>query len=544
MRDQIKRYALDNAIQYNGKANPSAVVGKVFSAFPDKKGPETIKLIQEVCNEVNKLSLDEQKKELDRLGHIEKKEKSNEFVLPELAKANGPITVRLAPNPSGHLHIGHARQGILNWLYHQKYGGEYLLRYDDTDPKNKVPLKEVYKEGIKDLAWLGIKPTKTVIQSKRLSTYYKYGTMFVNKGKAYVCRCETESKRESLSKKQTCPCREESLKVQKKEWKKFLKEYKEGQAVLRIKTDLDHKNPAVRDWPAFRIVDNPQHPLVKNKHVWPLLNFASAIDDFEFKVTHIIRGIDLQVSDERQIYVYNVLGREYPVTIYTGKMNYEGIKSKSAAKAMITSGELEGWDDIRLGTLRALRRRGILPETIIHFMKDAGLTRSEVTISQEKLGAFNRQLIDKKVDRYFFIPNPKKITIAKSPKVVAEVPLHPDLPERGTRTLKGKGTFLVGDELLPDKMYRLIHGFNFKDLTFVSKDQDSSLKAQLIQWLPDNNKNIPVEILMIDGTVMTGLAEPLVKKLKEGDMVQFVRIGFCRLDKKSKDKLTFWMSHE
>ncbi len=544
MRDLIRRYALENAVKYGGKTNPGAVIGKVFAEFPDKKNPEVIKEIHAVCSEVNKLSVDDQKKQLEVYGPQELKKKSQEFSLPELQNVSGPVILRFAPNPSGHLHIGHARQAVINWIYHERYGGEYILREDDTDPKNKVPLKEVYNEAIKDLAWLGIKPTEVVIQSKRLPIYYKYAKQFVDQGKAYVCRCGVGEKRNSLSQKLSCKCREESVSIQKKEWKKFFSEYKEGEAVLRIKTDLQHKNPAVRDWPAFRIVDNPQHPLVKNKHVWPLLNFASAIDDIEFQITHIIRGIDLQVSDERQKYIFEALGKQYPVTIYTGKMNFQGTKSKSEAKQKIESGEFVGWDDIRLGTFRALRRRGILPETVVHFMKEAGLSKSEMTISMEKLAAFNRQLLDRSANRYFFVANPKQVTIQNAPKLKVVVPLHPDVPERGSKIFHTAGKFLLADELQRGKIYRLMHAFNIRDHVFLSKDLDLSLHAQLIHWLPDNDKNIPVEVLMPDGSIVSGLGEPSLKKLKIGTHVQFYRFGFVILDVKENEKLVFWMSHE
>src|SRR3989338_6910506 len=134
---------------------------------------------------------------------------------------------------------------------------------------------------------------------------------------------------------------------------------KEGEAVARVKTDLKNKNPAVRDWPAFRIVDKSKHPFDTKTRVWPLLNFASAIDDYEFGITHIIRGIDLGVSDDRQKYLYDYFKWKYPETIYTGKLYVKGVKSTSETKKLIKEGKLEGWDDIRIGTLMALRRRGI-----------------------------------------------------------------------------------------------------------------------------------------------------------------------------------------
>ena len=140
-------------------------------------------------------------------------------------------------------------------------------------------------------------------------------------------------------------------------------DYKEGEVVMRIKTNLLHRNPAVRDWPAFRIIDKGKHPF-KKARVWPLLNFASAIDDYEFKITHIVRGIDLRISDERQGYIYKYFGWKYPETIYTGRLFFQGLKSTSEIKKLIKEGKLTGWNDLSLGTIRTLRRRGFKAEAI------------------------------------------------------------------------------------------------------------------------------------------------------------------------------------
>ena len=136
--------------------------------------------------------------------------------------------------------------------------------------------------------------------------------------------------------------------------------YKEGEAVYRVKTDLENPDPAVRDWPGFRIIQKSKHPLDKKSRVWPLLNFASAIDDKEFNITHIVRGIDLRISDDRQGYIYKYFGWKYPTTIYQGKLILKGTKSKTEIKEKLAAGELDGWDDPRLSTVMAFRKRGFL----------------------------------------------------------------------------------------------------------------------------------------------------------------------------------------
>jgi len=165
-----------------------------------------------------------------------------------------------------------------------------------------------------------------VRQSSRLRTYYLYAEKLIEINGAYVCTCETEVWKKLVWKQNACPCRVLPVKETMKRWKKMFKGYKEGEAVYRVKTDLNNKNPALRDWAGFRRIEESKHPFSKEK-VWPLLNFASAIDDHGFSVTHILRGIDLSISDDRQKYLYDYFGWTYPKTIYCGKFLVSGVKS-------------------------------------------------------------------------------------------------------------------------------------------------------------------------------------------------------------------------
>lgn len=317
---------------------------------------------------------------------------------------------------------------------------------------------------------------------------------------------------------------------------------KEGEAVVRVKTDLENKNPAVRDWPAFRIVDKSKHPLDKKTRVWPLLNFASAIDDHDFGITHIIRGIDLSVSDDRQKYLYDYFKWKYPETIYTGKLFVKGIKSTSQIREMIRKGELTGWDDIRIGTLMALKKRGIRAEAIINFIKDLGVHKNDVNVDMDNLYAYNRRIVEKS-NRYYFIEEPKKIKIKDAPKLTAKIHLHPDDEKRGFREFKTGDEFYVQDRLEKGRVYRFMHLFNFMDGKFVSKELDEKLHAKLIHWLPVINNLVSTEIIMDDGSVKKGLAEEGVKKLKIGDVIQFERNFFCCLNEKN-NKLVFSYTHK
>ena len=531
MDDLILKYVLYNSVKYD-KVEVNSVLGKIIAEKPELKNniKEVIKKINEKIKEVSKLSLEEKEKKLEGY-NFEKKEVKREL---ELQNVKGKVVMRFAPNPNGPIHIGHSRQAILNSYFCDKYKGDFILRFDDTDAKVKIPMKEAYKWTEEDLKWLGIKIKKVVRQSSRFDIYYKYAEQLINKNYAYVCECKDF--KDYVDKRKECPCR--NLKDHLKRWKNMFTKYKEGDTVLRIKTNIDDKNPAVIDWPAFRIIEKGKHPF-KKARVWPLLNFASAIDDYEFNITHIVRGIDLSISDERQGYIYKHFGWKYPETIYTGRLFFQGLKSTSEIKKLIKEGKLTGWNDLSLGTIRTLRRRGFKAEAIKNFILSMGINRNDVNIDINHLESFNKDIIDKESNRYFVVFNPKRIKI-DAPDMNVKVPLHPDF-ERGFRNFKTKQEFYIQDNLEKDKLYRFMHLFNFKDNKFVSKELDK--EAKLIHWLPVSKDLVNVEVLMNDNSVKKGLGERNLKNVKLNHIIQAERNFFMKLEKKQKNKLTFVYTH-
>ncbi len=538
---ELIRFILDNAVLHSGKAQVGSVISKILSVHPELKenAKELSEEVKGLVNDINSWDLERQKNKLKELGEFEVIEKEEKDKVPELKNTN-KLVVRFAPNPNGPISLGHCRPALWNWFISKKYGGKYILRFDDTDPKVKPPMKDAYKWFIEDLRWLGVKPNKVVTQSKRLKRYYKYAQKLINMNKAYVCTCETEKKRDLLRKGLKCECYD---KYQSDRWKDMFDKYKPGEAVLRIKTDLKNPNPAVRDWVAFRIIDGHKHPVNTKARVWPLLNFASAIDDHEFKVTHILRGIDLRVSGDRQKYIYDYFEWKYPETIYNGKILVAGVKSTSEARNLIDLGEVSGWDDPRLGTIRAFRRRGFEAGAIIKFITGAGIGKSDVNVSIDALASFNREIIDDKTKRYFFIEDPKRIKIERTPDEKVKIPLHPDHPEFGYRTLETKdGYFYVQDELEKDVNYRFMHLFNFKNKEFVSKGVDPNLKTKMLHWLPGGDL-VKAKVLMPDGKLAYGYCENDIKNVLIGEIVQFERNFFAKLEEKG-DTYNFIYCHK
>jgi len=546
MKD-IKILALENAVKHKGKADHGTVVGHLLAKNAElrKKSKEVVDEVMKVVEEINSLSLKEQTEALKKLDatRLEKKEIKEDRSLPDL-KPRGKVVMRIAPYPSGPLHIGNARPSVLNDEYVKRYGGKLILFMDDTiGSEAKNISKDSYRLIRTGLNWLKVKYDKEVYyKSDRLEIYYKYAKKIIKKGRAYVCTCNSADLRKNREKGIPCKCRRATIKQTLKKWEEMFTA-KEGSMALRIKTNIEHPNPAFRDRVIFRISDR-EHPRTKKKYrIWPLLDFSWAIDDHLLKMTHILRGKDLMIETDMERFIWKLFGWKEPKVIHHGLLQLEGVKlSKSKFKKEVESGEYSGWDDPRTWSLQSLKKRGILPGAIRSFILSFGLNQNEITAPVERLYAENKKLIDKKTNRYFFIEDPRKIKIKKAPLVVAKCPLHPDDEKRGYRTIKTAGQFYVPTRLKDDVVYRFMHLFNFKNNQFISLKYDKSIGAKMIHWLPVSDKLIKTEIVMPDGSVKKGLSESSVKNVKIGEMIQFERMGFCNLVKKGKPYV-FYFGH-
>jgi glutamyl-tRNA synthetase len=547
IRPAVLRWALANAVEHGGKADAKAVVGKLMAEMPElrPRAREIGQLVESVVEEVNRLPQQEQLAMLKEVGAPGVIRREGARGLPKLPGAERcPMVVtRFAPNPNGPLHIGHVRAALLSHEYARMYKGKFILRFEDTNPANA--LLEMYDLIRLDLRWLGIEWDEEFVQSDRLEIYYKYAAKLIAEGKAYVCTCDVSTFRHLRDCGRPCPCRDLPAEEQLRRWKGMLEgEYGEGKAVVRIKTDLEHPNPAVRDWPALRVVTTP-HPRVGERYrVWPLYNFSVAIDDHEMGVTHVIRGKEHVVNEMRQRTLFEHLGWKPPAALQYGRLTMAGATlSKTQTVRGVRSGEFSGYDDPRLATLAALRRRGFSPEAVRRIILDIGLTPVDASLSWETLYAYNRKVIDAEANRYFFVSSPAKLLVRGVPEMdEVRLRLHPSYPERGERVLP----LLREDDILTvyldgEDASRLEVGtiFRLKDLMNVELTSKGPplegdfrglelMEVPKLQWVSAGG--VEVEVLMPDASLVRGLAEPAVAGLRVGEVVQFERFGFVRVD--------------
>lgn len=567
MKSIILKHSLKNALDFNGKVNPNVVLGAALKEDEKLRAdiPKVRKEIEKTIKEVEKLSLEEIRKQLQKIApELLKKEEAESKIegplkpLPNAQK--GKVAVRIAPSPSGALHIGHAYGASLNYEYARMYGGKFILRIEDTNPENIYP--QAYELIEQDAKWLADgNVDQVVVQSSRMGIYYDYAEKLVNMGKAYVCTCDADQWRKMKGETKACPCRNLPLKEQQLRSAKMFNEYSEGQAALRLKTDLKHKNPAMRDFPIMRINEHI-HPKLKNEQrVWPLMVFSVAIDDHELGITHVLNGKDHADNAKKEAIIMEYLGWKVPEYKHWGRIQFEGFQlSSSKTRIAIEQGEYSGWDDIKLPFLPALRKRGYQAEAFRKFSLSIGLSLTDKKVTQEEfwkmINAFNKEIIEPKANRYFFVDEPVEIIIENAPAEKVTLDLHPNFPQRGKREIIVKEGIQISQKDLKmldeGKVHRLMDYCNFElrngKWKFMSEDyedyRNAKNKGRIIHWLPADKKLPKVEVHMDTGAVMQGFGEKDMLKLKEGDIVQMERRFFARIGKIEKDKILCYYLHK
>ena len=552
--ESARKYALQNAVFHGGKADAKAVLGKLLAEDPAlRSGAKAASVeVARIVAEVNRLPPEAQRAELESIGPELLERPRGEVgprELPPLADAvEGRVILRLAPYPSGPLHIGNARAFLLNDAYAKRYRGRLLLVFDDTIGSEEKPLlPEAYDQVKEGLDWAGVEYHEVLYKSDRIATHYEWATKLIESGDAYVCTCPADTLRENREARKACTHRTQDADETIAMWKEMLSGgYREGEAVLRLKTDMAHPNPAFRDRVLFRIAER-EHPRVGTKYrVWPLLEFSWAVDDHLLGITHVIRGKDLVMEDLMESWIWDRLGvTRRPQFLHFGILRFKDLElSKSRYRREIAAGRLSGIDDPRTWSLQSLRRRGIRPATLRDFALSFGLSLTDIEVPAETLYAENRKLIDDEANRYFFVPDPVGVEIEGLPKVnVVRPPLHPDFPLRGHREIPVDGKVYVAREdfdRLQGKEVRLKDFCNIvldKRARFVSMANKDIPK---IQWV---DHGVAARLVMPDGSEVKGLVEPAVASLKVDETVQFERVGFARIDHVSRSEVRAYYAH-
>ncbi len=381
------------------------------------------------------------------------------------------ITTRFPPEPNGYLHIGHAKSILLNYGLAVKYHGKFNMRFDDTNPtKEKVEFVEAIK---KDIAWLGADwEDRLFFASNYFDQMYEAAIRLIKKGKAYVCDLTadeikeyrgtlTEPGKESPYRNRTV---EENLKLFE-EMKNGV--YKDGEKVLRAKIDMASPNINMRDPIIYRVAHMTHHNTGDKWCIYPMYDFAHPIEDAIEGVTHSI--CTLEFEDHRPLYDWVVRELEYPMPpkqIEFAKLYLTNVVTgKRYIKKLVEDGIVDGWDDPRLVSISALRRRGFTPESIRNFVELCGVSKANSSVDYAMLEYCIREDLKLKKSRVMAILNPVKLIIDNYPEDTVEyldADNNQENPELGSRKLPfSKELYIERDDFMeepPKKYFRLFPG--------------------------------------------------------------------------------------
>ena len=561
IQQEIKKIVLRNAIEHGGRARYEAVISKLVGLRPELRPAikEQIPLIKKIVDNINSLGETEQKRMASKIMAFESTKKDvkrkEELNLPPLQGASmGRVVTRFPPEPNGYPHIGHAKAAIIDQEYARMYVGKLILRFDDTNPLNEQ--LEFYDAIHEGLEWLGIKPDLVKNTSDDIELLQSYGRRMVTKGDAYVCTCRPDEIHSMRAKGVDCPCRslESSLRMIRLE-KFFDGSFEQNGAIIRFRGDMSDSNTAMRDPTLFRIID-AEHPRLGTRiRAFPTYDFAAPVEDSLDGVTHAMRTKEYELRNSLYFSILKSLDLRMPLLLEFSRLEFEGMPvSKRKLKPLIEGGLVSGWDDPRLPTLAALRKRGVLPEAIRKFVLSLGISLADTKPPFESLESYNRKLLDQISLRLFFVKNPVEIRIVNPISAKVELKNHPSV-QLGTRTVQTSDRIYIdradADRLESGQEIRLIEMHNIqpdevieengaKYLSVINTGQEIKTNIPKVQWVSKDDM-VPFTVIVPDKLFINGvfnkdslhtyngIAESYVSKVRAGSNIQFVRFGFCKL---------------
>ena len=388
--------------------------------------------------------------------------------------AEGKVTkvvTRFPPEPNGYLHIGHAKSILLNYGLAQEYGGQFNLRFDDTNPTKEKT--EFVESILDDVRWLGADfGDRVFFASNYFDQMYEAAVKLIKKGKAFVCDLTADEIREyrgTLTEPgKNSPYRDRSIEENLALFEAMKNgEFPDGSKVLRAKIDMASPNINMRDPVIYRVARMTHHNTGDKWCIYPMYDFAHPIEDAIEGVTHSI--CTLEFEDHRPLYDWVVRELEYenpPKQIEFAKLYLTNVVTgKRYIKKLVEDGIVDGWDDPRLVSIAALRRRGFTPEAIKMFVELVGVTKAQGSVEYPMLEYCIREDLKLKVKRMMAVLDPVKLVIDNYPEgqvEYMEVANNQENPEMGTRKVPfTKELYIEREDFMeepPKKYFRLFPG--------------------------------------------------------------------------------------
>ena len=461
-------------------------------------------------------NMEEEKKELVSRHFIQ------QIIDKDLAEGKvKKVVTRFPPEPNGYLHIGHAKSILLNCGIAEEYGGQFNLRFDDTNPTKEK--EEFVSSIVEDVKWLGADFRGEVLfASNYFQQMFEAALKLIDKGLAYVDDLTAEEIREyrgTLTEPgKNSPFRDRSIEENRKlflEMKDGV--YPDGSKVLRAKIDMASSNINMRDPVIYRIARMTHHNTGDTWCIYPMYDFAHPIEDAIEGITHSL--CTLEFEDHRPLYDWVVRELEYenpPRQIEFAKLYLTNVVTgKRYIKKLVEDGVVDGWDDPRLVTLAALRRRGFTPASIRKFMELVGITKAQGSVDYAMLEYCIREDLKEKAPRMMGVLRPVKLVIDNYPEGQTEsfpIENNPDAENAGTREVTFSRELYIEEEDFmeepPKKYFRLfpgnevrLKGAYFVTCTGCEKDESGKVTAIHCTYDPETRSGSGFEGRKVKGTI-------------------------------------------
>ncbi|KAH8196749.1 hypothetical protein TruAng_009104 [Truncatella angustata] len=425
-----------------------------------------------------------------------------------------PVTTRFPPEPNGFLHIGHAKAIAVNFGFAKYHGGQCYLRFDDTNPEAE---EEKYFVAIEEMVrWLGFTPYKITYSSDNFQKLYDLAEKLIGLEKAYVCHCNDEEIKaqrggESHGERFRCAHADQSVEHNLAEFRGMRDgKYKPREAFLRMKMDISDGNPQMWDLAAYRVLDKPHHRTGDTWRIYPTSLKASPLCTTEF--------VQSRVSYEwlnKQLASMQPMQREY------GRLSIQGtVLSKRKIMKLVTEKYVRDWNDPRLFTLIAIKRRGVPPGAILDFINELGVTTVPSTIQLKRFDQTIRRYLERTVPRLMLVLDPVPLIIEDAEEVEVDAPFNPKIPAMGTHKIKFTPTVYIDRSdfreedskdyfrLAPNKTVGLLQApYPIKAVSFTKDeatgrvteiravfDKETKKPKTFIQWAAADSRKVEVRL--------------------------------------------------
>ena len=468
----------------------------------------------------------------------EKEVESKNFIEQEIDKdlAEGVynhVQTRFPPEPNGYLHIGHAKSILLNYGLAKEYGGKFNLRFDDTNPTKEKT--EFVESIIEDVKWLGADfEDRLFFASNYFEQMYECAVLLIKKGKAFVCDLSAEEIREYRGDYnrpgKDSPYRNRSVEENLKLFEEMKEgKYKDGEKVLRAKIDMSSPNINMRDPVIYRVAHMTHHNTGDKWCIYPMYDFAHPIEDAIEHITHSI--CTLEFEDHRPLYDWVVRECEFenpPRQIEFAKLYLTNVVTgKRYIKKLVEDGIVDGWDDPRLVSIAALRRRGYTPESIRRFVEMVGVSKANSSVDYAMLEYCIREDLKLKKPRLMAVLDPVKLVIDNYPEGQVEeleIPNNLENPDLGSRKVPFcREVYIEREDFMeepPKKYFRMfpgnevrLMGAYFVKCTGCEKDENGNVTVVHGTYDPETKSGSGFEGRKVKGTIHW-VAVPTAKQVE------------------------------